>query len=103
MRSFRFELYHITGFIEGVYKLAYLVFLEETTMEESEEAFWDRILQSFVNSNGNDQGRTTQCQSERFGDIRCKASILAYVASVGREFKFAEAYEIIKENVLGLY
>lgn len=44
---------------------AYLVCLEERTMEESTSAFWDRFLQSFVNSNGNDQGRT-QCISETF-------------------------------------
>ncbi|KAI3902801.1 hypothetical protein MKW92_052984 [Papaver armeniacum] len=99
--------------------VAYLVGLEETTMEESETTFWDRVLQYFVNSNGNYQGRTTQCLSERFGGIRgcClrytkilrglnmdqEAANLAYAASVGREFKFTEAYEIIKGDVLSLY
>ncbi|KAI3947514.1 hypothetical protein MKW92_025574 [Papaver armeniacum] len=88
--------------------VAYLVCLEETTMEESTSAFLDRVLQFFVNLNGNDQGRTTQCLSERFGDIRVfnmdqEAAIFAYAASVGREFKFMEAYEIINGNVWGLY
>ncbi|RZC66950.1 hypothetical protein C5167_010641 [Papaver somniferum] len=62
---------------------AYLVGLEDTTMEESATAFWDRVLHYFVNSN--------------------EAAILAYAASVGREFKFMEAYEIIKGDVLSLY
>ncbi|KAI3871089.1 hypothetical protein MKX03_028765 [Papaver bracteatum] len=99
--------------------VAYLVCLEETTMEESTTAFWDRVLQFFVNLNGNDQGRTPQCLSERFGDIRfcClrykkilmvfnmdqEAAIFAYAAYVGREFKFMEAYEIINGNVWGFY
>ncbi|KAI3872971.1 hypothetical protein MKX03_008262 [Papaver bracteatum] len=86
---------------------AYLVCLEETTMEESTAAFWDRVLQFFVNLN------------ESFGDIRfcClrykkilmvfnmdqEAAIFAYAAYVGREFKFMEAYEIINGNVWGFY
>ncbi|RZC63803.1 hypothetical protein C5167_025554 [Papaver somniferum] len=109
-------LMHLDHF---VLNMGYLVCLEETTMEESTSVFWDRVLQFFVSSNGNDQGRTTQCLSERFGDIRfcCsrykkilrgfnmdhEAATFGYVASVGREFKFTEAYEIINGNVLGLY
>ncbi|RZC46939.1 hypothetical protein C5167_039902 [Papaver somniferum] len=93
--------------------------LEDTTMEESATAFWDRVLHYFVNSNGNYQGRAPECLAERFGGIRdcClrykkilrglnmdqEAAILAYAASVGREFKFMEAYEIIKGDVLSLY
>ncbi|KAI3897223.1 hypothetical protein MKX03_032414 [Papaver bracteatum] len=99
--------------------VAYLVGLEETTMEESETAFWDLVLKYFVNSNGNYQGRTAQCLSERFGGIRrCflrykkilrglnmdqEVANLTYAASAGREFKFTEAYEIIKGDVLILY
>ncbi|KAI3885881.1 hypothetical protein MKW92_034266 [Papaver armeniacum] len=80
---------------------------------------WIAFFNFFVNLNGNDQGRTTQCLSRRFWDIRfcClrykkilrvfnmdqEAAIFAYAASVGREFKFMEAYEIINGNVWGLY
>ncbi|KAI3877519.1 hypothetical protein MKX03_030629 [Papaver bracteatum] len=98
---------------------AYLIGLEETTMEESETTFWDLVLKYFVNSNGNYQGKTTQCLSERFEGIRrcClryqkilrgmnmdqEDANLTYAASAGREFKFTEAYEVIKGDVLNLY
>ncbi|KAI3879069.1 hypothetical protein MKW92_045961 [Papaver armeniacum] len=103
--TYPFNLVHIMrnlnqDWIERI--VDYLVGLEETKMEERETTFCDRVLKYF-------------CLSERLGGIRgcClrykkilrglnmdqEAANLAYAASVGREFKFTEAYEIIKGDV----
>ncbi|MCL7024511.1 hypothetical protein MKW94_026160 [Papaver nudicaule] len=82
---------------------------------ESKERLWERILQAFVSTNGNAQGRTKHTLSARFMiiqnscfryheilkdcDMVAEAAILAYAIIVGKGFRWVEAYDIIYEYV----